>query len=103
MAYSLLIIDDDLEGSNDHEGRKITYEKVFGGDGFNVSYVSNPSELNIAVQTPVDGYLLDIILDKGQWGRERWTSKRVIDDYLSSKGPPIFLVSQGWSEDTSRT
>jgi hypothetical protein len=94
-TYYLLVIDDDPE-------RKDTYEKAVEGDPrFELRYVNEPSELEEAMTTRPDGYLLDIVLDQGAWGRERWTAGKVIDGYLSKhKNSPIFLVSAKWGPNT---
>nr|VFJ59477.1 MAG: Calcineurin-like phosphoesterase [Candidatus Kentron sp. DK] len=93
--YVLLVIDDDLKA------RKPVYDAVFQGDDFQLRYVETPRELDQVMEPPIHGCLLDIILDQGPWGREGWTSEKVIEKYLASRKAPVFLVSQGWSDSSS--
>jgi len=92
--YSLLVIDDEW---GIREG---TYKAAFENDRhFALHWVNEPAELEEKMEIRPDGYLLDIVLDQGTWGRERWTAEKVIDEYLSKhKRSPVFLVSSKWAK-----
>ena len=75
--YKLLVIDDEFDRRSSY------YETVLGGDDFALSFVHSPSELDNLINEPVDGYIIDIFLDRGDW---KLTASEVIDNYII---PPL--------------
>jgi len=95
--YSLLVIDDEWRI------REGTYKAAFVNDPhFTLDWVNEPGKLDEKMKIRPDGYLLDIVLDQGTWGLERWTAEMVIDKYLSKhRRSPVFLVSSKWASPDS--
>ena len=93
MTFKLMIIDDSIFS------RKETYEKVLPPEYFELIVISNLQELKKNFSsTPVDGYIVDVVLDTGSWSS-------VVDagNLFSILGPPprsapVFLVSMNWGQ-----
>ncbi len=92
--YKLMIIDDELRDRKGH------YDNIFKSTDFDIQYIGKLSELTEDIKnTPVDGYVVDAILDKGDWGGVGNASKLFRN--ILNKTPrraPVFLVSGQWHE-----
>ena len=91
MKYKIMVIDD-------RSTRKELYEKVLQGELFDPIFIWTKQELEQHRDTPVDGYLLDIFLEKGDWHNANAATllKEVIQS--APRSAPVFLVSQRWGD-----
>ncbi|MES9856435.1 MAG: metallophosphoesterase [Sedimenticola sp.] len=92
--YRLMIIDDQLQV------RKDAYLNILLHDAFELVWIESLNHLTeIGSSTPVDGYVIDSVLDKGDWAAAGSAAK-LVTEYLE-KLPwkaPIFLVSRLWAD-----
>lgn len=92
MTYKIMIIDDRVS-------RKEQYEAVFASADFEPIFIWTRQDFERCRETPVDGYLLDVFLDKGDWNT---TNAAVLlkDAIQTAPRPaPVFLVSQHWGDE----
>lgn len=93
MAYKLMVIDD----ARDRSGQ---YEKVFSGfSGVEPLYIWTRKDFEKYRETPVDGYLVDIFLDKGDWANTNAAELLKNAIQAAPRSSPVFLVSKLWSGD----
>jgi len=92
MTYKLMVIDD-------RTSRKDQYKKVLSTMDFDPIYVWTRRDFEKCREIPVDGYLLDVFLDKGDWNTT--TAAALLKDAIQSapRPAPVFLVSQHWGDD----
>lgn len=93
-TYVILVIDDDLVGAG---SRRASYESVFGdNETFKLKYIERIADLNTIKSERVDGYLIDIFLEK--WGGLK--ASDIMERYIAfaPRPAPIFLVSAKWGE-----
>jgi hypothetical protein len=90
--YKLMIIDDCLVE------RKNAYRHIFSEDNFELILVGSSAELREIVQkTPVDGYVVDAILDTGDWSHIGTAAKLFAEILNAPPRPaPVFLISHFW-------
>ena len=95
--YRLMIIDDN------YEERSLKYEKVFSSPNFQIISVKSLAHLKeIADITSVDGYVVDVFLDTGDWYEVGNAGALFSKSGVLSNPPqpaPVFLVSQRWGDD----
>ena len=93
MAYKLMVIDDARDRREKH------YRKVFSGTEFEILYIWTKRDLEQYRDTPVDGYVLDVFLDKGDWASTNAADllRNVIQ--YAPRPAPVFLVSQLWGDE----
>ena len=93
MAYKLMVIDDA------QDRRKEQYIKVLSTPEFETLYIWTRNDLEKHRNTPVDGYLIDIFLDRGDWGNANAANllKEFVQD--APRSAPVFLLSQFWGEE----
>lgn len=91
MTFKLMVIDD-------RPGRKEFYEKVLSTELFDPTFIWTRSEFEQHRETPVDGYLLDVFLDQGDWCQTN--AATLIKEAIQSapRPAPVFLVSQRWGD-----
>lgn len=93
MAYKLMVIDDAPDR------RKVQYEKVLSGSEFDPVYVWSRQDFEKHCETPVDGYLLDIFLDNGDWDHTNAAVLLKNAIQFAPRPAPVFLISQLWGDD----
>lgn len=91
MTFKLMVIDD-------RPARKEHYEKVLSREKFDPIFIWTRSDFERLRETPVDGYLLDVFLDHGDW--HGTNAAALLKDAIQSapRPAPVFLVSQLWGE-----
>lgn len=92
MAYKLMVIDDAPDR------RKKQYEKVLSGPEFDPVYVWTRQDFEKHRDTPVDGYLLDIFLDNGDWDHTNAADLLKSAIQAAPRTAPVFLISQLWGD-----
>ncbi|TXG77069.1 hypothetical protein E6Q11_03395 [Candidatus Dojkabacteria bacterium] len=96
MKFKLMVVDDDLE-------RKSAYEAVLSDEIFETIFVWSKEDFEKFKETPVDGYLLDVFLDKEGWrDKQKGTdAAEMVNMHLRSapRPAPVFLVSQEWGDE----
>jgi hypothetical protein len=97
LPYKLMVIDDDLKN------RRKIYKSTFSPQYFKLIFVDSPSHLKTIVnETPVDGYVIDALLDTGVWSEIGNAAKLCSEILCSPPRPaPIFLVSGQWGSTSS--
>lgn len=92
MRYKLMIIDDDRD-------REEEYDKVLSGSNFEPIYAWTRAAFEGYRDTPVDGYLLDMFLDKGDW--DHTNAAELLSSAIQSapRAAPVFLISRLWGDD----
>ena len=93
MAYKLMVIDD-LQ-----DKREKLYMEVLSAPEFETLYVWSRSDLIKHKDTPVDGYLIDIFLDRGDWASDN--AANLLKTFIQNapRPAPVFLISQHWGEE----
>lgn len=92
--YKLMIIDDYLVE------RKNAYCHIFSEENFEPIFVESCAMLReIAQKTPVDGYVVDAILDTGDWAHIG-TAAKLFAEILSAppRPGPVFMISHFWGK-----
>ena len=91
MTYKLMVIDDRVS-------RKEQYEAVLSTTDFDPIYVWTKSDFEKYREIPVDGYLLDVFLDKGDW--KATNAAALLKEAIQSapRPAPVFLVSVHWDD-----
>jgi predicted phosphodiesterase len=99
MKYTVAIVDDSLNDRIDH------YKKVLD-DSFEIKKTfAEPSEFENAVTNDelatVDVYIIDAILDTGNWREKNWGFTHVIETLMERlpRTIPVILVSQNWGKE----
>lgn len=91
MTFKVMVIDD-------RPARKEHYEKVLSQEKFDLIFIWTRSDFEKHKETPVDGYLLDVFLDLGDWNGSN-AADLLRDAIQSAPRPaPVFLISQRWGE-----
>lgn len=94
MKYKIMLIDDRLNE------RRAAYDLIFSTPDFEIVYIDSSASLReIAKTTPVDGYIVDALLDTGDW-MDVGTASRLFDGILRTqpRPAPVFLVSNFWGD-----
>lgn len=93
MAYKLMVIDDA------RDRREEQYRKVFSSPEFEPLYIWTLQDFKMHYDTPVDGYVLDVFLDTGDWNNT--DAAELLKNYIKNapRPAPVFLVSQKWGDD----
>ena len=91
MSFKLMVVDD-------RPDRKEFYEKVLAKDIFDPLFIWSRSEFEKYRETPVDGYLLDVFLDRGDWSNTNAASLLKDAIQCAPRNAPVFLVSQRWGD-----
>jgi len=93
MKFKLMLIDDTI-----HQ-REATYRKVFPATDFDLVIVNNASEFEeVFSKTPVDGYIVDVVLDTGSW-QHIGNAGSLLSKFKSPpRRAPVFLVSMNWGQ-----
>lgn len=93
MTYKLMVIDDS------QDIREELYKEVLSVPEFETLYVWSRSDLIKHKDTPVDGYLIDIFLDKGDWASDN--AANLLKTFIQNapRFAPVFLISQHWGEE----
>ncbi len=93
MAYKLMVIDDS------QDKREKLYMEVLSVPEFETLYVWSRSDLIKHKDTPVDGYLIDIFLDRGDWASDN--AANLLKTFIQNapRPAPVFLISQHWGEE----
>ena len=91
MTYKLMVIDD-------RRSRKDTYKAILSTADFDPVYVWTKKDFEQHRDTPVDGYLLDVFLDREDWNSTN--AAALLKDTIQSapRSAPVFLVSQHWED-----
>lgn len=92
QPYKLMVIDDELKS------RRVAYKNVLSAPQFELIFVDSPAHLEAIVEiTPVDGYVIDAIIDTGIWS-EIGNAANLLSGILRSppRPTPVFLVSRQW-------
>lgn len=86
-----MVIDDDMD-------RKALYQAVLSGADFEPIYVWTRRELQKQRDMPVDGYLLDVFLQRGDWRGA--TAADLLEEVvqLAPRPAPVFFISQRWDD-----
>lgn len=92
MKYKLMVIDDD-------KGRHEVYKKVLLDSEFETLYIWTRRDFEGKKETPVDGYVVDIFLNKGDWGDTN--AAELLKNYIQTapRPAPVFFVSQLWRDN----
>jgi len=93
MAYKIMIIDDA------RDRREEDYIKVFSGSDFEPLFIWSRREFEQNRETPVDGYVLDILLNTGDWGDTNAAELLKETIQFAPRPAPVFLVSQLWGDE----
>jgi hypothetical protein len=91
VTFKLMVIDD-------RPSRKAVYDKVLSKDLFEPIFVWTLNEFERQRETPVDGYLLDVFLDQGDWDQANAASLLKDAIQAAPRLAPVFLVSQHWGD-----
>lgn len=93
MAYKLMVIDDA------QDRRKEQYAQVLSVPEFETLYIWTRHDFERHRDTPVDGYIIDVFLDSGDWAST--TAAELIRDAIQAapRPAPVFLVSQFWGDE----
>ena len=92
MSYKIMIIDD-APGRREEQ-----YRQVFSGSEFDPVYIWTREEFERHRDTPVDGYVLDVFLEDGDW-RDINAAELLKNDIQNAPRPaPVFFVSQIYFE-----
>lgn len=91
MTFKIMVIDD-------RPIRKELYDKVLSSELFDPIFIWTQRELEQHKETPVDGYLIDVFLDQGDWHESN--AANLLKDVIQSapRPAPAFLVSQRWGD-----
>lgn len=92
MTYKLMIIDD----SKNRREKK--YQEVFNTLDFEPLYIWTKQDFEKHRDTPVDGYVLDVFLDKGDWNNTNAAELLRDAIQVAPRPAPVFLVSQLWGD-----
>jgi predicted phosphodiesterase len=92
MPHKLLIVDDDIS-------RKQLYTKVLKHQNFELHFAWTREDFNKYHNTPFDGYLLDVFLERGDWGEVN--AVELIEDSIAKapRSAPVFLISSLWGDE----
>ena len=93
MTFKIMVIDDAKEQ------REGSYHTVFSDTQFDPIFVWTRKEFEELRDTPVDGYIIDILLEQEDWGDT--DAAALLNDYIKDapRPAPIFLLSQHWGDD----
>lgn len=92
MSYKLMVIDD-----APHR-REEQYKEVFRVEEFDILYIWSRQAFEQHRETPVDGYVIDVFLDEGDW--KGTSAAALLQEIQNAPRPaPIFFVSQFWGEE----
>lgn len=91
MAYRLMVIDDQ------RDRREKQYRQVFSAPEFDTLNIWTPRDFERHRETPVDGYVLDIFLDKNGWNHSAASLLREAIQF-APRPSPVFLISQLWDD-----
>lgn len=88
-----MVIDDS------QDKREGLYMEVLSIPEFETLYVWSRSDLIKHKDTPVDGYLIDIFLDRGDWDSDN--AANLLKTFMQNapRTAPVFLISQHWGEE----
>ncbi len=96
MKYKIMIIDDSL-----HE-RQGDYEKALSPDKFELVVIKNYQELlGRYSKVPVDGYIIDVVLDQGSWEEVGDAGSLLAELGPPPRPTPVFLVSIDWGQPST--
>jgi hypothetical protein len=92
MAYKIMIIDDRAE-------REALYKESICYPLFDPIFIFSKVDFDKKIEIPVDGYIVDVFLDNGDWNYTN--AAKIINEIikLSPRSAPIFIVSQRWGDD----
>jgi UDP-2,3-diacylglucosamine pyrophosphatase LpxH len=93
MAYKIMVID------NARDRREEDYLNVFSGSEFEPLFIWTRREFELNRETPVDGYVVDILLDTGDWGDTNAAELLRDTIQFAPRPAPVFLVSQLWGDE----
>lgn len=93
MAYKLMVIDDD------RLTREKTYEEVLTVPDFDPLYIWNNRDFLQHYDTPVDGYIIDVFLEEGDW--KQTNIIEILKKFIQNapRLAPVFLVSRLWGDE----
>lgn len=96
MKYRLMVIDDEVDA------RLVYYQRVFTESEFELILIRSPQELEGKATTPVDGYVVDVFLDQGNWSGVG-TADALFAKFLRKppRPTPTFVVSRNWGDPTA--
>jgi 3',5'-cyclic AMP phosphodiesterase CpdA len=78
--------------------REEQYKEVFRVEEFDILYIWSRQAFEQHRETPVDGYVIDVFLDEGDW--KGTSAAALLQEIQNAPRPaPIFFVSQFWGED----
>lgn len=83
---------------DDEKDRQKQYSQVLDSPEFDTIYVWTRKELEEKRNIPVDGYIVDIFLDKSDW--RSTTADELLKDYIQTapRPAPVFLLSNFWED-----
>ncbi|MCL5238087.1 MAG: metallophosphoesterase [Nitrospirae bacterium] len=93
MAYRIMIIDDAPSR------RKEQYMEVFSIPEFEPLYIWTHRDFEKYRNTPVDGYVIDVFLDEGDWSNINAAELLKSSIQEAPRAAPIFLISQLWGDE----
>lgn len=95
MAYKLMVIDDAPDR------REEQYRKVLSIPEFDPIYIWTQRDFERQRNIPVDGYIIDIFLDNGEWAHPITNAAELLRNYIqvAPRPAPVFLVSQRWGDE----
>jgi predicted phosphodiesterase len=83
---------------DDRKDRQLTYDSALAGGEFELLYIWTRSEFEKYKETPVDGYVIDVFLDKGDW-KDINAATLLREEIQNAPRPaPVVLVSQVWHD-----
>lgn len=91
MTYRVMVIDDDMD-------RKALYEAVLPAADFEPIYVWTRREFMKMRDMPVDGYLVDVFLERGDWASA--TAADLLEEAIqfAPRPAPVFFISKHWDD-----
>lgn len=92
MTYKLMVIDDDRERHN-------IYKNVLSDTEFEPVYIWTRRDFEEQKDTPVDGYVVDLFLNKGDWADMNAAELLKSSIQAAPRPAPVFFVSQLWGDN----
>jgi predicted phosphodiesterase len=81
--------------------REKQYQKVFSDCEFEPIFIWSQKDLEKHKDTPVDGYIIDVFLNSGEWSSPETNAAELLKNYIQNapRPAPVFFVSQLWGDD----